>query len=208
MKPEIQGIGPLFKQFDYLQTIDSTNEYLKAFVADGEPRMAVAREQTAGKGRYAHRWYSPAGEGLYVSYLVFPGWRVDQSPFLEILAGLAVVRTIARQAPSSMLVRLKRPNDIFISGKKVCGVLTETSTLQDQILWAIIGIGINLYQKKFPDDLSNKATSLEAQGLSVEHPLDFCEVLTEEIQRLYRELAEGAWGPLQTEFEGLLEVTP
>ena len=166
--------------------------------------MAVAREQTAGKGRYSRQWYSPAGEGLYVSYLLYPGWRVDQSPFLEILAGLAVVGAIGRKAPSNMQVRLKRPNDIYIAGKKVCGVLTETSTLQDQILWAIIGVGINLYQKEFPDDLSYKATSLAEQGLSVEHPLDFCEVLTEEIQCLYGKLAEGAWGRLQTEFEGLL----
>jgi len=203
VKAEIPGIGPLFKQFDYLESIDSTNEYLKTFVAAGEPRMVVAREQTAGKGRYSRQWHSPAGEGLYVSYLLYPEWRVEQSPFLEILAGLAVVGAIGRKAPSNLQIRLKRPNDIYISGKKVCGVLTETSTLQDQILWAIIGIGVNLYQQEFPDDLSHKATSLEAQGLHVEHPLVFCEVLTEEIQRLYGELAEGAWGRLQREFEGL-----
>ena len=203
MKTEIQGIGPLFRQFDYLESIDSTNEYLKDFVAAGEPRIVVAREQTAGKGRYARQWYSPPGEGLYVSYLLYPEWRVDRSPFLEILAGLAVVRSIGREAPSSLQIQLKRPNDVLISGKKVCGVLTETSTLQDRILWAIVGIGVNLYQKEFPEDLS-QATSLAAQGVSVEHPLDFCEVLTAEFQSLYRELAEGSWERLQEEFEGLL----
>ena len=204
MKAEMRGIGPLFRQFDYLESIDSTNEYLKAFVADGEPRIVVAREQTAGKGRYSRKWHSPPGEGLYVSYLLYPGWRVDQSPFLEVLAGLAVVSAIGREAPPNLQVRLKRPNDVYISGKKVCGVLTETSTLQDQILWAIVGIGVNLYQREFPDDLSQKATSLAAEGLSVEHPLDFCEVLTEELQRLYRGLLDGSWESLQKEFEGLL----
>ena len=203
MKTEIRGIGPLFRQFEYLESVDSTNEYLKTFVAEGEPRIVVAREQTAGKGRYARRWHSPLGEGLYVSYLLYPEWRIDRSPFLEILAGLAVVRAIGREAPSTLQIQLKRPNDVLVSGKKVCGVLTETSTLQDRILWAIVGIGVNLYQKEFPEDLS-QATSLAAQGVSVEHPLDFCEVLTGEFQSLYRELADGSWERLQKEFEGLL----
>ena len=203
MKSEIRGIGPLFKQFDYLESIDSTNEYLKTFVAEGEPRIVVAGEQTAGKGRYSRTWYSPPGEGLYVSYLLYPGWRIAQSSFLEILAGLAVVCAIGRAAPSNLQVRLKRPNDVIISGKKVCGALTETSTLQDQILWAIIGIGVNLHQKEFPDDLRQTATSLAAEGLRVEHPLDFCEILTEELQRLYRDLEQGSWGRLQSQFEGL-----
>ncbi len=163
----------------------------------------VAGEQTAGKGRYSRTWYSPPGEGLYVSYLLSPGWRIAQSSFLEILAGLAVVCAIGRAAPSNLQVRLKRPNDVIISGKKVCGVLTETSTLQDQILWAIIGIGVNLHQKEFPDDLRQTATSLAAEGLRVEHPLDFCEILTEELQRLYRDLEQGSWGRLQSQFEGL-----
>jgi BirA family biotin operon repressor/biotin-[acetyl-CoA-carboxylase] ligase len=204
MRTEIRGIGPFFKQFDYLESIDSTNEYLKTFVGHGEPRMVVAREQTAGKGRYSRKWHSPSGEGLYVSYLLYPEWRVDQSPFLEILAGLAVVRTISKNAPSNLPLRLKRPNDVYISGKKVCGVLTETSTLQDQILWAIVGIGVNLYQTEFPGDLSQKATSLAAEGLSVEHPLDFCEILTQEFQRLYGELVDGSGESLQKDFENLL----
>ncbi len=203
MKSEIRGTGPLFKHFEYLESIDSTNDYLKTFVAGREPRIVVAREQTAGKGRYSRTWHSPSGEGLYVSYLLYPDWRVNQSSFLEILAGLAVVGAIGRTAVSNLQVRLKRPNDVFISGKKVCGVLTETSTFQDRILWAIIGIGVNIHQKEFPDDLRQTATSLAAEGLRVEHPLDFCEILTEELQSLYRELERGSWERLQSQFEGL-----
>ncbi|MEE8348772.1 MAG: biotin--[acetyl-CoA-carboxylase] ligase [Acidobacteriota bacterium] len=204
MKTELRGIGPLFKQFDYLESIDSTNDYLKAFVAEGEPRIVVAREQTAGKGRYSRTWHSPAGEGLYVSYLLYPEWHIEQAPFLEILAGLAVVKAISREAPSTLAIQLKRPNDVYLSGKKVCGVLTETSTLQGQILWAIVGMGVNLYQTHFPDDLSQEATSLASEGLRVEHPLEFCETLTEEFQRLYGELVKGSWASLQKEFDRLL----
>ncbi len=204
MTTEFRGIGPLFKQFDYLESVDSTNEYLKAFVADGEPRIVVAREQTAGKGRYSRKWHSPAGEGLYVSYLLYPNWTIEQAPFLEILAGLAVVRAMSREAPPTLEIQLKRPNDVYLSGKKVCGVLTETSTLQGQILWAIVGMGVNLYQTHFPDDLSQEATSLASEGLRVEHPLEFCETLTEEFQRLYGELVKGSWASLQKEFDRLL----
>ena len=204
MKTVTQGIGPLFKKFDYLESIDSTNEYLKSYVAEGEPRIVVAGEQTAGKGRYSRRWYSPLGKGLYVSYLLYPGWHIGRIPFLEMLAGLAVVGAVVKTAPTTFSVKLKRPNDVYISGKKVCGVLTETSTSQNQILWAIIGIGVNLYQKEFPGDLDRTATSLKAQGLSVNHPLDFCEILTQELQHLYGELTEGRWKHLQDKFENLL----
>ena len=86
MKTVTQGIGPLFKKFDYLESIDSTNEYLKSYVAEGEPRIVVAGEQTAGKGRYSRRWYSPLGKGLYVSYLLYPGCHIGRIPFLEMLA--------------------------------------------------------------------------------------------------------------------------
>jgi len=200
MNPETRQESKLFKQFDYLHRVDSTNDYLKAFVEEGETRMVVAREQTAGKGRGDRSWYSPPEEGLYLSYLLYPGWQVERSPFLNMLSGLASVLAIREEGPSGLQLKLKRPNDILIAGKKVGGILIEMSSMQDQILWAIVGIGVNLYQKDFPEDLSH-ATSLAQEGVMVSHPLDFCDRLTKQFERLYRQLEKERWEVVQAEFE-------
>ena len=200
MSPETHQESKLFKQFDYLHRVDSTNDYLKAFVEEGETRMGVAREQVSGKGRGNHSWYSPPEEGLYLSYLLYPPWRVERSPFLNMLSGLAAVLAIREEGPPGLQLKLKRPNDILIAGKKVGGILIEMSSMQDRILWAIVGIGVNVYQKDFPEDLSH-ATSLAQEGVAVSHPLDFCDRLTKQFEGLYRQLEEGKWESIQTEFE-------
>lgn len=194
-------MSSLFEQFDYLATVDSTNDYLKAYVEDGQPRLAVAEEQTKGKGRHGRSWYSPGREGLYVSYLMYPGWEVAREGFLNAVSALAVLKTIRHQGVDKLALRLKPPNDILIEGKKVCGILTELGTLKGRISWAIVGIGVNLYQESFPAQLGDKATSLRLQGVELETALDFCEVLTREIEQYYREVEEGAWDRIQAEFQ-------
>ena len=200
MSLETPQESKLFKQFDYLLRVDSTNDYLKAFVEEGETRMVVAREQVSGKGRGDRSWYSPPEEGLYLSYLLYPPWPVERSSFLNMLSGLAAVLAIREEGPSGLQLKLKRPNDILIAGKKVGGILIEMSSMQDRILWAIVGIGVNLYQTDFPEDLSH-VTSLAQEGVAVSHPLDFCDRLTKQFERLYRQLEEGKWESIQTEFE-------
>ncbi len=200
MNPETRQESELFKQFDYLHRVDSTNDYLKSYVEEGETRMVVAREQTSGKGRGDRSWYSPPEEGLYLSYLLYPGWQVERSPFLSMLTGLAVVQAIREEGPSGLQIKLKRPNDILIAGKKVGGILIELSSMQDRILWAIVGIGVNLYQKEFPEDLPH-AMSLALGGVTVSHPLDFCDRLTGQFERLYRQLEQGKWEVIQAQFE-------
>ena len=200
MSPEIRQDSKLFKQFDYLHCVDSTNDYLKAFVDEGVTRIVVAREQASGKGRGENIWYSPPEEGLYLSYLLYPSWQLERSPYLNMLSGLAAVLAIREDSPSDLQLKLKRPNDILIAGKKVGGILVEMSSMQDRIIWAIIGMGINLYQTDFPQDLS-QATSLALEGVAVSHPLDFCDRLTGQFERLYRQLEKGKWEVIQAEFE-------
>lgn len=191
----------MFKHFDYLETVDSTNEYLKPFVNEGVLRMVVAKEQTMGRGRYGRRWNSPAGQGLYVSYLLYPGWEAELMSFLNRVSGLAVVKAIREVAGSRLVVQLKPPNDVLIGGKKVCGVLTELGGLNNQIVWAIVGIGVNLYQTTFPKGLNGKATSLALEGVAVDHPLGFCDCLTAHLENLYARLGKGQWEAIQNEFK-------
>ncbi len=200
MNPETRQESKLFKQFDYLHRVDSTNDYLKAFVDGGVTRIVVAREQTSGKGRGENSWYSPPEEGLYLSYLLYPGWKVEQSPFLNMVSGLAVVLAIREESPVDLQLKLKRPNDILIAGKKVGGILIEMSSMEDRMTWVIVGIGVNLYQKDFPEDLCHP-TSLAQEGMTVSHPLDFCDRLTRQFECLYRQLEKGKWEVVQAEFE-------
>lgn len=190
----------MFTYFEYLESIHSTNEYLKGFVDEGVPRVAVAEEQTQGKGQHGRSWYSPAGEGLYVSYLFYPGWETSRSEFLNMTAALAVVRAVRRQGGEQLSLRIKLPNDVLIDEKKVCGILTEMSSF-DRINWAIVGIGINLYQKSFPAAFEHRATSLALQGVTIRHPLDLCDDLTRELGNLYRRVARGQWQEVRREFE-------
>ena len=192
----------LFRKFDYLSTVTSTNDYLRDFIEAKEPRIVVANEQTRGKGRYGRKWLSLAGQGLYVSYLLYPGWEVEQSFFLNIISALAVTEAIRGIGGAALPVRLKKPNDILIGEKKVCGILSEMGSLNDRVDWAIVGIGVNLYQKEFPSNLRSPATSLTREGLAIGDPLEFCDYVTAELEGLYARLEEGEWRTIREEYEG------
>ncbi len=193
----------LFKQLDLLHTVDSTNEYLKRCVEEKRARIVLAEEQTSGKGRYGRRWYSRFGEGVYVSYLLYPDWKEYRAPFLNQIAVLAVMSTIRERGNSDLDLRLKLPNDVLVSGKKVCGILSELSCLEGRINWAIIGIGVNLFQTSFPPALCFKATSLTLEKVSLSDPLDFFRHLTEHLEAVYRRLERGDWEKVQEEFDCL-----
>lgn len=165
--------------------------------------MVVAAEQTAGKGRHGHSWYSPPEEGLYVSYLLFPDWDVVRAPYLTMIAGLAVHRSILDEGGEEGDLVLKPPNDVLIRNRKVCGILIEISTSRNRITWVIVGIGVNLYQRIFPDAIESRATSLDLEGISISDPLEFCDRVTEHLETGYLRLERGQWQEVQSQFEGL-----
>jgi len=192
-------MSPLFQRFDYLEIVDSTNDYLKKIAKMGESRMVVAQEQTKGKGRFGHKWYSPSRQGLYVSYLFYPDWEVEKVCFLNMIAGLSVANTVRKVGGDELSIKLKPPNDVYISDKKVCGILSETGSSDNRINWAVVGIGVNLYHQEFPEELKSRATSLYLEGVNVSHPLVFCNHLTHQFERLYHRLEFDSWGIIKKE---------
>lgn len=184
----------VFQEFEFLEIVDSTNAYLRRYVDSGVARVVRAGEQTGGKGRQDRLWFSPPNEGLYVSYLLFPQWDPAEAAILNEVASLAVIESIGQLAdPTGTQIRLKLPNDVLVNGRKVCGILVELSTLPGSIRWAIIGVGVNLLQRSFPDDLEFRVppSSLCLEGLGEIQPSLFCEVLTVNLERLYREVDSG-----------------
>ncbi len=155
-------------KISFYEQIDSTNAQAKVEAREGAQNgtLIIADMQTDGKGRRGRTWESPAGANIYFTLLIRPNFAPDKASMLTLVMALAVAKGLEQafaklpNAPSPMI---KWPNDIVLNGKKVCGILTEMSMKQTQIDYVIIGVGINVNKQKFPIEIVDKATSLEAE---------------------------------------------
>src|ERR1700733_12845314 len=147
----------------FLPAIPSTNTHAMAEAEAGAPEGMVyfADEQTAGRGRGAHAWASPPGSGLYVSVLLRPRLAPADALWLSLAAGLAV-REAVKQV-TSLEADLRWPNDLLFGSRKFCGILTEMNAEVTRVRHLVIGIGINVHQQRFPDELRELATSLHIE---------------------------------------------
>ena len=144
----------------FFPSIPSTNSHAMQQADRAAPDGSVyfADEQTSGRGRGAHAWTSPPGSGLYVTILLRPRMPPADVLWLSLAAGLAVqnaIRTVTSLQPD-----LRWPNDLLFGPRKFCGILTELNAEVTRVRHAVIGIGINVHQPRFPDDLRSFATSL------------------------------------------------
>lgn len=152
-------------------TITSTNTVLKTMAAEGAPAGLVlaAGEQTGGRGRLGRSFYSPSGSGIYMSLLLRPHMAAADVTGITACAAVAVAQEIERL--SGREAAIKWVNDVFVDGKKVCGILTEASVdcESGMILYLVIGIGINttLPGKGFPEELRDIAGAAFGSG----HPV-------------------------------------
>ena len=153
----------------HLDVVDSTNNYLKENYQNTlEYTIVYADSQTNGKGRMGRKWIS-SGKNLEFSILLKP--KFENISLLSLLFGLAVSNTIDKYVKSE----IKWPNDIIVCDKKICGMLAE-SIVSDKIEAYIMGIGININEDVFEDELSTKATSLK---LLLNKDFDIKEILDE-----------------------------
>src|SRR5262245_52372070 len=153
------------------ETVDSTQAVLGHLAADGglEGTVVVARHQTAGRGSRGRQWWDAPGESLMFSVLLRPPVPIAWAPQLSLVSGVAVVDAL--NARSDVDARIRWPNDVLIDGKKVCGVLPEAVSREDgRVNYVLLGIGINVHQRAFPPELSDRATSLfRATGVQHDH---------------------------------------
>ena len=196
-----------FRQLDYMARVGSTSDYLKAFIDSGKARIAVAEEQTGGRGRFGRSWHSPAGMGLYVSYLCFPASEVRRAEDLTRAAALGVVQAIAAWSGPGPPPRIKLPNDVLLRGRKCAGILIEMGTQTNRVQWAIIGIGVNVFHQSFPDELASTATSLSLEGIRVPNLMVFCRELTRQLERTLSSLEQGHRRQLTVDFQEYVQVT-
>lgn len=166
-------------------TISSTNDVLKEQAAQGAPHgtVIISQEQTAGKGRMGKNFYSPSKTGIYLSILVRPDIPAGESLFLTTSAAVATAKAI--EDVSDKKADIKWVNDIYISDKKVCGILTEASFNIEtgKLDYAIVGIGINICYPDggFPDNINDIATAVfdsntdtvNKRSILIAHLLDY-----------------------------------
>jgi BirA family biotin operon repressor/biotin-[acetyl-CoA-carboxylase] ligase len=155
--------------------IDSTNSHLLKLGEEGFPEgtVVVADEQTAGRGRFGRSWEAEPQANLLFSLLLRPHFlERDEIFILTFAAAVSVSEAVENVA----LVRpqLKWPNDVMLDGKKVSGILLESSFESDKLSYVVLGIGLNVNQRNFSPSISGEATSL---SLFAEKKFDRDEIL-------------------------------
>lgn len=154
----------------------STNDDARAASDAGAPdgHVVVADAQTRGRGRQGHPWSSPPGTDLYFSIVLRPPLAARDLPPLTLAVGVAIAEVAEKHAGAHCQV--KWPNDVWIAGRKTAGVLVETSTADGRSGPVIVGVGLNVNRREWPEDLRAIATSVaEARG----DTLDRAQVLAD-----------------------------
>ena len=146
-----------------LTDMEVTDEVFESEAKDGAEHgtLAVAEFQSAGRGRFDRRWEAPEGSSIMMTLLLRPEFSPQYASMLTLVMGMAVAQAAEELGFN---VSIKWPNDIVISKKKICGILTEMGTNGVKINYVLIGVGINVNLKEFPEEMQDKATSLILEG--------------------------------------------
>jgi BirA family biotin operon repressor/biotin-[acetyl-CoA-carboxylase] ligase len=175
--------------------LESTNNYLKEEAGKGaqDGLVVITEVQRSGKGRMGRLWISPPG-GIWLSILLRPKIPPVHAPKITLMAGVAVAKTIKELF--ELEPKLKWPNDVFIKGRKICGILTEMSADQNNIDFIVVGIGINANVKlsDFPDKLQGLVTSLLDETGNEILRVDFIVRLLEQFDELYLKFKKQMFG--------------
>lgn len=205
-----ENIGPLVRNTifsghirHWLQT-DSTNLLASRAAAQqqqngeagAEGEVFLAEEQTAGRGRGNHIWHSERGAGIYLSVILRPPITAPDALWLSLISAVAVQDAV--REVTGRLTDIRWPNDLLMSDKKFCGILTELSTDGDRVRHAIVGIGINVNHSGFPPELLNTATSLRLETGREWPRVEITAALLKSLDREYRALLRAISTPARS----------
>jgi BirA family biotin operon repressor/biotin-[acetyl-CoA-carboxylase] ligase len=177
----------------------STNDVVEHLAKSGarEGLVVFAESQTRGRGRRGRTWISPRAKGLWFSVLLRPALPPTAASRITVAAGVAVARAIRETC--GVDARIKWPNDVTVNGRKLAGILTELRAEADEILLAILGIGIdvNCGQEDFPKELAGVATSLELETGSAQDRVALAAQVLTDVDECY--------GAALTDFEAVAD---
>lgn len=147
------------KTVHFARETDSTNAWIKRLAKEDAQHgtLAVAEFQTAGRGRFDRKWEAPESSSVMMTLLLRPEFEPRYASMLTLVMGLAVAQAVKELGYEA---NIKWPNDVVLSKKKICGILTEMGMNGAKIGYVLIGVGINVNTRAFPEELQEKATSL------------------------------------------------
>lgn len=188
----------LGKQLIFLREVGSTNNFAKELASDGvvEGTVAIAEEQTAGRGRLGREWVSPRG-GLYFSVVLRPKLKAGEAVRLVFVAELSVVEVLRELY--GLKAETKWPNDVLVNGRKVCGILAEMKTKGENVNFVVLGIGVNAnfdVKKALPGKLWESVASLQNElgrkvGLE-----ELLRALLEKLDCIYEQFLKEGFSPV------------
>lgn len=198
---QTRTLGRTIKLYD---EVDSTQNIAHELVRNGagEGTLVIAEQQTKGRGRMGRNWLSPKGKGIWMSVVLKPEIPLPFTPQLTLLVAVALCRTIRKLTPE---VGIKWPNDLLVRGKKISGILLESSAEDERLNYVIVGVGIsaNLKEEDYPDDLREKATSLLIEtGEPIDRAALVCDFLLQ-LEDLYELYSDQGFAPIRLLWEAL-----
>lgn len=183
-----------------LETVDSTNAYAMRIAQEiSGPTWILAHEQTAGRGRQGRAWRDPKGN-LAVSLVLFPDETPDRFALRSFVTSLALYRACAALTGQGDKFALKWPNDVLLEGRKMAGILLETTPLAGGKMALIIGIGVNLAHAPDTATLETRALAPVSVQEATEHliaPETFLNQLAEDYETLERQFQTEGFAPIR-----------
>ena len=203
-------------QTEHHSQVASTNDIAiargKAGVAEGT--LIIAEHQTAGRGRYGRRWDAPPGKCILASVILRHRLLRDQVELPNLMGAIAIARAI--RETHGLDARIKAPNDVRISEKKVAGVLTELAYDNQHQSFFVLGMGVNVNNvlKDFPPELRETATSVRIAAAYVKNQdseirrTPLLGAIVYQLEEVYLQLKAGETDSIMRQFEALQEITP
>ncbi|MDD4802871.1 MAG: biotin--[acetyl-CoA-carboxylase] ligase [Syntrophomonas sp.] len=196
------------KDYFYYQQIDSTNNQARHLAAQGYPEgtLVIAEMQTEGRGRRGRTWYSPSGQGIYLSVILRPALPLKDISRVSLVTAVAVAETIKTEYNVSPCI--KWPNDILINNRKIAGILSEAVTDMDGIEYIVAGIGLNINNsvQDFPSDFPIAATSARAEFDRYASRIQVLQTLLQHLEEHYFNLLNGCFAPTLERFKDMSMV--
>ncbi|MCC7571898.1 MAG: biotin--[acetyl-CoA-carboxylase] ligase [Candidatus Methanofastidiosum sp.] len=181
------------KKILFFEEIDSTNNKAKQIaLEEKEGTVVISEMQTSGRGRRGRGWYSPKG-GIYVTFILKPTVSPEKASQLTLVSSLALVETL-NSINGNLDAKIKWPNDVLISGKKISGILTELSADMEKINYIVVGVGINLNTEK--EILPENGTSLKIEMREEVSIKLFLKNFLEHYDSIYQEYVNGEIGEI------------
>ncbi len=178
----------------------STNDYAKKIALENCPNWSVVlcNNQTNGRGRLGRSWEAEKNSGIYISFVLRPEILPQYVYQITLVVGVAIRRVL--ESLTGLEPLIKWPNDILINGKKVAGILTEMNSEMEKINFVIVGVGINVNNSKFSEDIAQKATSIMLETNKIYSRNEIIRKLVIELEKCYNQFCLYGFKPFKEEY--------